>query len=89
MLTCTGALSRNYTVGLRLGKGHQLQKILTETSAVAEGVRTSRAALGLADQFGVEMPIVREVCAVLFEGKSPQQAVTDLMVRAAKDETVS
>ena len=89
VLTCTGALSRNYTVGLRLGKGHQLQEILKETHAVAEGVRTSRAALGLADRFGVEMPIVREVCAVLFEGKSPQQAVTDLMVRAAKDETVS
>jgi glycerol-3-phosphate dehydrogenase (NAD(P)+) len=89
VLTCTGGLSRNYTVGLRLGKGHQLQEILKETHAVAEGVRTSRAALGLADRFGVEMPIVREVCAVLFEGKSPQQAVTDLMVRAAKDETVS
>lgn len=89
VLTCTGALSRNYTVGLRLGKGHQLQEILTETHAVAEGVRTSRAALGLADRFGVEMPIVREVCAALFEGKSPQQAVADLMVRAAKDETVS
>ncbi|OLB55248.1 MAG: NAD(P)-dependent glycerol-3-phosphate dehydrogenase [Nitrospirae bacterium] len=89
VLTCTGALSRNYTVGLRLGKGHQLQEILKETHAVAEGVRTSRAALGLADRFGVEMPIVREVCAVLFEGKSPQQVVADLMVRAAKDETVS
>ena len=88
VLTCTGALSRNYTVGLRLGKGHRLQEVLTETHAVAEGVRTSRAALGLADRFGVELPIVREVCAVLFEGKSPQQAVTDLMVRAAKDETV-
>jgi len=89
VLTCTGPLSRNYTVGLRLGKGHQLQEILKETHAVAEGVRTSRAALGLADRFGVEMPIVREVCAVLFEGKSPQQAVADLMVRAAKDETVT
>ncbi|MGH7252577.1 MAG: NAD(P)H-dependent glycerol-3-phosphate dehydrogenase [Nitrospiraceae bacterium] len=87
VLTCTGALSRNHTVGLRLGKGHRLQEVLTETHTVAEGVRTSRAALGLADRFGVEMPIVREVCAVLFEGKSPQQAVTDLMVRAAKDET--
>ncbi|MGH7167869.1 MAG: NAD(P)H-dependent glycerol-3-phosphate dehydrogenase [Nitrospiraceae bacterium] len=87
VLTCTGALSRNHTVGLRLGQGHRLQEVLTETHTVAEGVRTSRAALGLADRFGVEMPIVREVCAVLFEGKSPQQAVTDLMVRAAKDET--
>src|SRR5881409_396235 len=89
VLTCTGALSRNHMVGLRLGQGHQLQEILKETHAVAEGLRTSRAALGLADRFGVEMPIVREVCAVLFEGKSPKQAVTDLMVRAAKDETVA
>ena len=89
VLTCTGPLSRNYTVGLRLGKGDQLQEILKETHAVAEGVRTSRAALGLAVRCGVEMPIVREVCAVLFEGKPPQRAVTDLMERAAKDETIN
>src|SRR5437870_4544453 len=89
VLTCTGALSRNYTVGLRLGKGHQLQEILKETHAVAEGVRTAKAAKALAERYRVEMPIVREVCAVLFEGKDPRRAVTDLMVRAAKDETVS
>lgn len=89
VLTCTGPLSRNYTVGLRLGKGDKLQEILKETHAVAEGVRTSRAALGLAVRFGVEMPIVREVCAVLFEVKPPQRAVTDLMERAAKDETIN
>ncbi|MEK6525858.1 MAG: glycerol-3-phosphate dehydrogenase, partial [Nitrospirota bacterium] len=69
--------------------GDELQEILKETHAVAEGVRTSRAALGLAVRCGVEMPIVREVCAVLFEGKPPQRAVTDLMERAAKDETIN
>lgn len=87
VLTCTGALSRNRAVGERLGRGEKLEDIIKETRAVAEGVRTSRAALGLATRFGVEMPITREVCAVLFEGKSPRQAVTDLMERAAKDET--
>jgi len=88
VLTCTGPLSRNHTVGVRIGKGETLQDILRETHTVAEGVKTARAALGLANRFGVEMPIVREVCAVLFEGKSPLQAVTDLMLRAAKDDLV-
>lgn len=86
VLTCTGPLSRNYAVGVRLGKGHTLDQILNDTRAVAEGVRTSRAALGLADRHQVEMPIVREVCAVLFENKPPLNAVTDLMERAAKAE---
>ncbi len=86
VLTCTGPLSRNHTVGVRIGKGETLQDILRQTHTVAEGVKTARAALGLANRFGVEMPIVREVCAVLFEGKSPLQAVTDLMLRAAKDD---
>ncbi|MGH7165722.1 MAG: NAD(P)H-dependent glycerol-3-phosphate dehydrogenase, partial [Nitrospiraceae bacterium] len=86
VLTCTGPLSRNHTVGVRIGKGETLQDILRETHTVAEGVKTARGALGLANRFGVEMPIVREVCAVLFEGKSPLQAVTDLMLRAAKDD---
>jgi glycerol-3-phosphate dehydrogenase (NAD(P)+) len=88
VLTCTGASSRNYAVGARLGAGQALADILRDTHTVAEGIRTSRAALGLATRFGVEMPIVREVCAVLFESKSPRQAVTDLMERAAKPETV-
>jgi glycerol-3-phosphate dehydrogenase (NAD(P)+) len=86
VLTCTGPLSRNHTVGVRLGKGERLTDIVRETQAVAEGVRTCRAALGLAHRHSVEMPIVREVYAVLFDGKPPRQAVTDLMERAAKEE---
>ena len=86
VLTCTGALSRNHQVGVRLGQGEKLEKILGSTQAVAEGVRTSRAAAGLAVRHGVEMPIVREVNAVLFEGKSCRKAVSDLMERVAKPE---
>ncbi len=87
VLTCTGPLSRNYTVGLRLGRGESLSVILKDLRAVAEGVRTSRAALGLAGRYGVEMPIVREVCAVLFDGKPCRRAVADLMERGPKEET--
>lgn len=85
-LTCTGPLSRNHTVGVRLGKGEKLETILGGMQAVAEGVRTSRAASGLALRHRVEMPIVREVNAVLFDGKSCSKAVSDLMERVAKPE---
>ncbi len=87
VLTCTGPLSRNYAVGVRLGRGHRLHEILTDTRAVAEGVRTSRAALGLGRRYAVEMPIAQAVSAVLFEGKAPSQAVAELMERAPKSET--
>lgn len=86
VLTCTGALSRNHTVGVRLGKGERLEAILDGMQAVAEGVRTAKAASGLAHRHGVEMPIVHEINAVLFEGKSCRKAVTDLMERDAKAE---
>ncbi len=86
VLTCTGALSRNHTVGVRLGKGERLETILGSTQAVAEGVRTAKAALGLARRYRVDMPIVQEINAVLFEGKSCRKAVTDLMERDAKPE---
>jgi len=86
VLTCTGSLSRNHTVGVRLGEGERLQTILGSMQAVAEGVRTAKAASGLAHRHGVEMPIVREINAVLFEGKSCRKAVTDLMERDAKPE---
>ena len=87
VLTCTGSLSRNYTVGTRLGRGEKLTAILTGTPAVAEGVRTSGAAAGLASRHGVDMPIVREICAVIFKEKSPRAAVGALMERAAREET--
>ena len=89
VLTCTGPLSRNYTVGVKLGQGYNLQKVVSETHTVAEGIRTTRGALGLADRHGIEMPIVQGVYGVLFEGKDPGQAVNELMTRAAKGETDS
>jgi glycerol-3-phosphate dehydrogenase (NAD(P)+) len=86
VLTCTGALSRNHTVGVRLGEGERLETILGSMQAVAEGVRTAKAAFGLARRHRVDMPIVQEINAVLFEGKSCRKAVTDLMERVAKPE---
>lgn len=86
VLTCTGPLSRNHSVGVRLGKGERLNAILASMQAVAEGVRTAKAALGLAVRCGVEMPIVQEVDAVLFADKPCRQAVGDLMERGAKEE---
>jgi len=86
VLTCTGSLSRNHTVGMRLGQGESLDAILGGMHAVAEGVRTARAALGLARRHQVEMPITQEINAVLFEGKSCRKAVRDLMERDAKPE---
>ncbi len=87
VLTCTGALSRNHAVGLQLGRGRRLEDILNETVTVAEGIRTTKAAMALARRFQVEMPIVQGVHAMLFESKPPQQIVADLMSRSAKEET--
>jgi glycerol-3-phosphate dehydrogenase (NAD(P)+) len=86
VLTCTGVLSRNHSVGLRLGKGEHLETIVAGMQAVAEGVRTAKAALGLARHYHVDMPIVQEVYNVLFCGKSCRQAVGDLMERGPKGE---
>lgn len=86
VLTCTGPLSRNHSVGVRLGKGERLADILASMQAVAEGVRTAKAALGLALRYGVDMPIVQEVNAVLFADKPCRKAVGDLMEREAKEE---
>lgn len=86
VLTCTGALSRNHMVGVRLGQGERLEAILGGMHSVAEGVRTAKAAQGLALRHRVDMPIVREINSVLFEGKSCRRAVTDLMEREAKAE---
>lgn len=87
VLTCTGTQSRNHSVGVRLGQGASLEAVLKEARTVAEGVRTAAAACGLARRFGIEMPIMQEVSAVLFEGKAPREAVRRLMERAAGEET--
>lgn len=86
VLTCTGDLSRNRTVGLRLGRGERIGDILGSMSAVAEGVATSLSGLRLAEKHGVQMPITRQVYSVLSEGKAPKEAVAELMGRELKTE---
>jgi glycerol-3-phosphate dehydrogenase (NAD(P)+) len=86
VLTCTGGLSRNRTLGVRLGKGEKLDDILKGAKTVAEGVRTAKAARELARKNGIEMPIVEEMYKILYEGKDPRQATKDLMGRELKGE---
>jgi len=86
ILTCTGGLSRNRTVGERLGQGETLEAILADMRMVAEGVETTRAAHRLAQREGIEMPIVAAVHSVLFEGATAAEAVTNLMGREPKPE---
>lgn len=81
VLTCTGDLSRNRTVGMQLGKGRKLAEILGGMKMVAEGVKTTDSTYRLAQRLGVEMPITEQVYKVLYEDKSPRQAVQDLMMR--------
>jgi glycerol-3-phosphate dehydrogenase (NAD(P)+) len=86
VLTCTGDLSRNRTVGLRLGRGEKLRDILTSMKAVAEGVKTCDGAVALARRLGVDMPIAAEVWKVLHEEKDPRLAVEELMGRPSRRE---
>ncbi|MBX3301920.1 MAG: NAD(P)-dependent glycerol-3-phosphate dehydrogenase [Nitrospira sp.] len=86
VLTCTGTLSRNHAVGVQLGSGERIETILAGMQAVAEGVRTARAALTLARRYQIDMPIIQEINAVLDDKKSCRQAVSDLMERDAKPE---
>jgi glycerol-3-phosphate dehydrogenase (NAD(P)+) len=87
VLTCTGDLSRNRSVGVELGKGHKLPDIIAGMhGAVAEGVLTTKAAVGLARQKNVEMPITEQIFAILEQGKAPQMAIEELMTRAARSE---
>ncbi len=86
ILTCTGTLSRNHTVGQKLGEGHGLETILGEMRMVAEGVKTAKSVYNLARKLGVEMPICEEVHGILYEGASPRDAVHRLMTRNLKQE---
>ncbi len=86
VLTCTGALSRNRTVGVQLGKGKTLDDILREAKFVAEGIKTSRAARALSERHQIEMPIATEMCHVLYDGDSPREALQRLMTRTLKAE---
>ena len=87
ILTCTGALSRNRSVGVELGRGRPLEEVLGGMVMVAEGVRTTRSARDLARKLEIEMPIVDAVHAILFEGLPPKEAVQQLMLREPKAET--
>lgn len=86
VLTATGPLSRNRSLGVELGKGRSLAEIQAGRVTVAEGVGTAKVAVALSDRTGVELPIAREVARVLFEGKPAPQAIGDLMERALKSE---
>jgi glycerol-3-phosphate dehydrogenase (NAD(P)+) len=87
VLTCTGGLSRNRTVGVELGKGRKLPEIISGMhGAVAEGVLTTNAAVGLAQKMNVEMPITEQMHAILHHGKPPQDAIRELMTRPGKVE---
>jgi glycerol-3-phosphate dehydrogenase (NAD(P)+) len=87
VLTCTGGLSRNRSVGVELGRGKKLPEIISGMHGmVAEGVFTTSAAVGLARARGVEMPITEQMHAILHEGKSPREAIQELMSRTGKSE---
>ena len=81
VLTCTGDLSRNRTVGMELGKGKKLAEILAHLGHVAEGVKTTKSAYDLSKKLGVDMPITSEIYKVIYEDKPIERAVTDLMGR--------
>jgi glycerol-3-phosphate dehydrogenase (NAD(P)+) len=86
VLTCTGALSRNRHVGFELGKGRPLAEILAGMRMVAEGVGTTAALLALAREAGIELPIAEQVDAILSHGKSPREAIRDIMERRLRRE---
>jgi len=86
VLTATGGLSRNRSLGVELGRGRSYAEAQAGRRTVAEGVNTARTAVALAERHGVELPIAREVAAILFSGRSPAQAVASLMERDLKAE---
>ena len=86
VLTCTGGLSRNRTVGLMLGRGHTMEEIMGEARTVAEGVATVRAVHSLARRLGVEMPVSAEVFRIIAEGLDPMEALHRLMTREPTSE---
>ena len=86
VLTCTSPLSRNYTVGIKLGQGIKLKDILNQTRSIAEGVATAESAFELSKKYNIEMPIVEQVYRILYEDKDPVLAVKDLLERSLKSE---
>lgn len=86
VLTCTGHLSRNYNVGIKLAHGMKLNDILSQSKSVAEGIETAESAYQLSKKNNIELPIIEQVYRVIYEGKNPAAAVNDLMSRALKSE---
>jgi len=86
VLTCSSPLSRNYTVGVKLGQGMKLKDILTQMRSVAEGVPTAESAYELSNKYHIEMPIIEQVYKVLYEDKDAVLAVKDLLERSLKSE---
>ncbi len=87
ILTCTGDLSRNYTVGKQLGQGISLADIQNKRRSVAEGVRNTKSIYHLAKKLGIELPIINEVYRALYENSTPKNAITRLMTRPLGHET--
>lgn len=88
VLTCTGDLSRNRSVGIELGRGRKLAEILAGMKMVAEGVKTCQSTYQLAQKLGVEVPITEQMYLILYEDKDPRRAVSDLMARDLKSEGI-
>jgi glycerol-3-phosphate dehydrogenase (NAD(P)+) len=86
VLTCTGTLSRNHSVGKKIGEGKKLKEILAEMRMVAEGVKTAKSVYNLSRKIGVEMPISQETYRILYEDVPPKEAVYRLMTRDLKKE---
>ena len=86
IVTCASQHSRNRRLGFKIGSGKSLDQALAEMEMVVEGVRTAKAVYTLAEELGVDMPIVEQVYRILFEGKEPKQVVNDLMLRGATHE---
>ena len=87
ILTCTGDLSRNYTVGKELGQGKTIADIQAKRRTVAEGVRNTKSVYNLSKKLGIELPIINEVYMALYEGSTPEKAVRRLMTRPLGNET--
>ena len=87
IVTCASVHSRNRKAGFLMGQGRTMQEAMDEVNMVVEGVFSAKAGRELAEKYQVEMPIIEQVNRVLFEGKSPAEAVSDLMVRDKKIES--
>ncbi|HEV2689784.1 MAG TPA: NAD(P)H-dependent glycerol-3-phosphate dehydrogenase [Bryobacteraceae bacterium] len=86
VLTCTGELSRNRSVGIELAKGRKLEEIVSSMTMIAEGVETTAAAADLARKFDVDLPIIQQMDSILRGGRSPREAIRELMERTLKSE---